>query len=95
MGRLGAETVRGLWASLMMELLYLTNDDDERYSIQVLSSEYFIYCKMFIHPCLIFALFFLLHLDVLYTFVDSKKKNYLPLFSTSFLPLPFPNATLP
>ncbi|XP_047499050.1 pecanex-like protein 4 [Penaeus chinensis] len=33
-GRLGAETVRGLWASLMMELLYLTNDDDERYSIQ-------------------------------------------------------------
>ena len=24
----------GLWASLALELLYLTNDDDERYSIQ-------------------------------------------------------------
>ncbi|XP_071534106.1 pecanex-like protein 4 [Panulirus ornatus] len=33
-GRLGSETVRGLWASLVAELLYLTNDDDERYSIQ-------------------------------------------------------------
>ena len=27
--------MRGLWASLSFELLYLTNDDDERYSIQV------------------------------------------------------------
>ena len=26
--------VVGLWASLALELLYLTNDDDERYSIQ-------------------------------------------------------------
>ena len=26
--------VIGLWASLALELLYLTNDDDERYSIQ-------------------------------------------------------------
>lgn len=34
-GRLGGEAVRGLWASLVAELLYLTNDDDERYSIQV------------------------------------------------------------
>ncbi|MPC76043.1 Pecanex-like protein 4 [Portunus trituberculatus] len=34
-GQLGGETVRGLWASLVVELLYLTNDDDERYSIQV------------------------------------------------------------
>nr|XP_045605475.1 pecanex-like protein 4 [Procambarus clarkii] len=33
-GCLGSETVRGLWASLVAELLYLTNDDDERYSIQ-------------------------------------------------------------
>ncbi|KAK8405688.1 hypothetical protein O3P69_001887 [Scylla paramamosain] len=33
-GQLGGETVRGLWASLVVELLYLTNDDDERYSIQ-------------------------------------------------------------
>ncbi|XP_050739009.1 pecanex-like protein 4 [Eriocheir sinensis] len=33
-GRLGGETVRALWASLVAELLYLTNDDDERYSIQ-------------------------------------------------------------
>ena len=24
----------GLWASLALELLYFTNDDDERYSIQ-------------------------------------------------------------
>ena len=34
-GRLNAEVVKGLWASLNFELLYLTNDDDERYSIQV------------------------------------------------------------
>ncbi len=35
MGRLNRELVRSLWASLSLELLYLTNDDDERYSIQV------------------------------------------------------------
>jgi hypothetical protein len=34
-GRLNRELVRSLWASLSLELLYLTNDDDERYSIQV------------------------------------------------------------
>jgi hypothetical protein len=34
-GRLNAEVVKGLWASLSLELLYFTNDDDERYSIQV------------------------------------------------------------
>jgi hypothetical protein len=33
-GRLNAEVARSLWASLSWELLYLTNDDDERYSIQ-------------------------------------------------------------
>jgi len=33
-GRLQSEIVRGLWSSLSLELLYLTNDDDERYSIQ-------------------------------------------------------------
>ena len=33
-GRLNSETVKGLWASLTLELLYFTNDDDERYSIQ-------------------------------------------------------------
>ncbi|XP_064484907.1 pecanex-like protein 4 isoform X2 [Ornithodoros turicata] len=33
-GRLHTETVRGLWSTLSLELLYLTNDDDERYSIQ-------------------------------------------------------------
>ena len=33
-GRLNPEVVKGLWASLNFELLYLTNDDDERYSIQ-------------------------------------------------------------
>ncbi|TRY77474.1 hypothetical protein TCAL_12639 [Tigriopus californicus] len=33
-GRLNPEVVKGLWASLNLELLYLTNDDDERYSIQ-------------------------------------------------------------
>jgi hypothetical protein len=35
-GRLNRELVRSLWASLSLELLYLTNDDDERYSIQVI-----------------------------------------------------------
>ena len=33
-GSLNSEVVRSLWASLVFELLYLTNDDDERYSIQ-------------------------------------------------------------
>ena len=34
-GSLSAELVRGVWASLALELLYVTNDDEERYSIQV------------------------------------------------------------
>lgn len=33
-GRLNGECVRGQWASLALELLYFTNDDEERYSIQ-------------------------------------------------------------
>ncbi|KAG8449384.1 hypothetical protein GDO86_016146 [Hymenochirus boettgeri] len=33
-GRLNAEAVRGQWANLSWELLYATNDDEERYSIQ-------------------------------------------------------------
>lgn len=33
-GRLNAEVVRGQWANLALELLYMTNDDEERYSIQ-------------------------------------------------------------
>ncbi len=32
--RLNSECARALWASVSLELLYLTNDDDERYSIQ-------------------------------------------------------------
>eukprot|EP00050_Salpingoeca_kvevrii_P017787 m.68246 g.68246 ORF g.68246 m.68246 type:complete len:1133 (+) comp7726_c0_seq2:492-3890(+) len=33
-GALNPETVRGIWASLNMELLFMSNDDEERYSIQ-------------------------------------------------------------
>ena len=33
-GSLNAEVVRGQWANLALELLYMTNDDEERYSIQ-------------------------------------------------------------
>lgn len=33
-GKLNSEAVHGLWASLALELLYFTNDDEERYSIQ-------------------------------------------------------------
>lgn len=33
-GTLNSEAVRAQWASLALELLYLTNDDEERYSIQ-------------------------------------------------------------
>ncbi|ESP02796.1 hypothetical protein LOTGIDRAFT_110843 [Lottia gigantea] len=33
-GRLNEEVVKGQWANLSLELLYLTNDDEERYSIQ-------------------------------------------------------------
>eukprot|EP00045_Choanoeca_perplexa_P014530 m.171701 g.171701 ORF g.171701 m.171701 type:complete len:1061 (+) comp16709_c0_seq1:89-3271(+) len=32
--QLNDEAVRGQWSNLVLELLYLTNDDDERYSIQ-------------------------------------------------------------
>lgn len=34
MGRLNRELIRGIWSNLAYELFYLTNDDDERYSIQ-------------------------------------------------------------
>ncbi|XP_069772406.1 pecanex-like protein 4 [Narcine bancroftii] len=33
-GQLNAEAIRGQWANLSWELLYATNDDEERYSIQ-------------------------------------------------------------
>ncbi|CAI9724778.1 4 [Octopus vulgaris] len=33
-GHLNPEVVRGQWANLSLELLYFTNDDEERYSIQ-------------------------------------------------------------
>jgi hypothetical protein len=33
-GKLSTEVIKGIWASLNLELLYITNDDDERYSIQ-------------------------------------------------------------
>eukprot|EP00743_Colponemidia_sp_Colp-15_P007004 GILK01007559.1.p1 GENE.GILK01007559.1~~GILK01007559.1.p1 ORF type:complete len:1210 (-),score=242.94 GILK01007559.1:314-3874(-) len=33
-GSLKEEVVRGIWASLVLELMYFTNDDDERFSIQ-------------------------------------------------------------
>lgn len=34
LGKLNTEAVRGQWANLAWELLYATNDDEERYSIQ-------------------------------------------------------------
>ncbi|XP_077553861.1 pecanex-like protein 4 [Haemaphysalis longicornis] len=34
LGRLSAQAVQSIWASLSLELFYLANDDDERYSIQ-------------------------------------------------------------
>ena len=33
-GRVNREAVAGQWANLNLELLYMTNDDEERYSIQ-------------------------------------------------------------
>lgn len=36
------QAVRGQWAALAWELLYLTNDDDERYSIQVICLAFYI-----------------------------------------------------
>ena len=33
-GKLGGEGVRAIWGQLGLELLYFTNDDEERYSIQ-------------------------------------------------------------
>ena len=34
MGQLNPEALHGIWADLSFELFYLTNDDEERYSIQ-------------------------------------------------------------
>lgn len=36
-GKVNAETVRSIWANLNQEILYFTNDDDERLSIQALT----------------------------------------------------------
>ena len=33
-GSLSDQAVRATWANLNLELLYMTNDDEERYSIQ-------------------------------------------------------------
>lgn len=33
-GSLSSPTLEGIWANMNFELLYLTNDDEERYSIQ-------------------------------------------------------------
>ena len=33
-GQVNSEVVYGQWANLSLELLYMTNDDEERYSIQ-------------------------------------------------------------
>ena len=35
-GELDGECVRGIWSALSLELYYMTNDDDERFSIQAL-----------------------------------------------------------
>lgn len=37
LGQLDQFSVEGIWANLNLELLYLTSDDDERFSIQVFS----------------------------------------------------------
>ena len=34
LGLLNRSTLEGVWSNLSMELQYLTNDDEERYSIQ-------------------------------------------------------------
>ena len=34
LGKLSTENVNSIWANVVLELLYFTNDDDERYSIQ-------------------------------------------------------------
>ena len=33
-GKLNSAAVRAVWSDLALELLYLTNDDEERYGIQ-------------------------------------------------------------
>lgn len=37
-GSLNKEMVKGMWANLNLELLFMTNDDEERYSIQAQST---------------------------------------------------------
>eukprot|EP00795_Rhopilema_esculentum_P002949 gene2949-1198_t len=39
-GRLDSENVKAIWSSLSLELLYFTNDDEERYSIQAHPSHF-------------------------------------------------------
>ncbi len=34
LARLNSEIIKSIWSGLNLELLYMTNDDDERYSIQ-------------------------------------------------------------
>jgi hypothetical protein len=45
--QLNGEAVRGLWSSMMMELLFAANDDDERYSIQVSAGIYSVHYSMY------------------------------------------------
>ena len=35
-GYLDSECVHGIWSALSLELFYMTNDDEERYSIQAM-----------------------------------------------------------
>lgn len=42
-GTLIPSAVEGIWANLVFELLFLTNDDDERYSIQAHEVYYLVY----------------------------------------------------
>ena len=37
-GLLNSSSIRGIWSNLSWELQYLTNDDEERYSIQAHST---------------------------------------------------------
>jgi hypothetical protein len=42
-GTLYREVVEGIWGNLNLELLYLTSDDDERFSIQVSRYLYYLH----------------------------------------------------
>ena len=55
--RISNTSVQAIWSNLMMEMLYLTNDDEERYSIQAQQSILRNMCVQIADPPLGYAIY--------------------------------------